>query len=246
MRIRAHGPPHGNLFGIKLELRRHDADDGIQLPVEAERLAGYGRVRAELCLPERMAQHHHAISQLVPGLECAAKDGTGAQYQKEVGSYLDRKHFARRTAAAQDGIRIDPAICGELLHGSAAAAPGQKIAIGIPDACRIQLLRFALPDGDQAPRILERKRAKEHRIEMLKTAVFAPMPSARVKITRAAKRGLRSAVRNAYARSSRSRSKLLAGHWFRHASLICPTPPNSSRACRRASAGSMPPGDVIA
>ena len=73
----------------------------------------------------------------------------------------------------------------------------------------------------------------------LKTAVFAPMPSARDTTETARKPGLRRRAREAW-RKSLAKSSSQRPRMSRHSSLICSTPPNSRRARRRASAGGRP------
>ncbi len=75
---------------------------------------------------------------------------------------------------------------------------------------------------------------------MLKTAVFAPMPSASVSTLTAANPGLFLRVRNPYRRSAPKVSIQFTRRSSRHSSFTCSTPPNSRNAVRRASSRDIP------
>jgi hypothetical protein len=72
------------------------------------------------------------------------------------------------------------------------------------------LARDAIPDGDQAVGLVIRRGRSSTACVMLKTAVFAPIPMARVRAATALKPGDRRIVRSA-SRTSRRTSSIQAG-----------------------------------
>jgi hypothetical protein len=74
----------------ELEPRRHDADDGVGLAVEGERLADDLRISAEAPLPQPMGEHHGGRRPrlIVAGTEGAAEGRRDPQHREHVGRDL--------------------------------------------------------------------------------------------------------------------------------------------------------------
>ena len=147
----------------KSKPRRHDADDEMVAAVEGNRLADDGRIRAELPLPETVAQDGD-IGLPWPALfgqERASEHGVHAEDREQAGRHAHGDQHLRILAMRQPEASV--AVERESLERARLARPVLEIGIRRPVAPALGL-RIGFPYLNQAVGIGVRKRSDQRRV----------------------------------------------------------------------------------
>ena len=147
----------------KVEAGRHDADDEMVAAVEGNRPADDGRIRAELPLPETVAQDGD-IGLSWPALfgqERASEHGVHAEDREQAGRHAHGDQHLRVLAMRQPESSV--AIERESLERARLPRPVLEVGIGRPVAPALGL-RIGFPHLNQAVRVGVRKRSDQRRV----------------------------------------------------------------------------------
>ena len=152
------------VFRKSAEARRHHADDGDGLSIHPDRLSDDRGIAAEPALPEAVAEDHHPVVPVGPlvGRERAAQHRSDAQGREEARHHELGDELLRRPLARQ----VD-AVVVEARHRRerrVAFLPPQVVERG-DDVRAAGTLGALLPDGDEAPGLVEGEALEEHGVD---------------------------------------------------------------------------------
>ncbi len=146
------------------KLRRHDADDRVQVGVEANTLPQHIRIAAEHLVPQAVADDR-AVGEPCAGIGCgkdAAQRGLGPQQDEVVGADRVGLHALRLLAAGNVGV--DWPDGGDLIEDSGGALEIVQLRLRHANVGLVHA-RHVVFHGDQLSGLLIRQRPQQNRID---------------------------------------------------------------------------------